>query len=142
MKPKRRQKGIPNSISDLTNDIDEAYTKLGTPKKYNNRKVEIDGYKFDSKLEAKFYLKLKALLESGEIVNLIVHPKYLLQEDFVKRGNHFNPIYYVADFQVEYPDGTIKVYDTKGIKTDVYKLKRKLFEYRYQNLEIEEVKKC
>ena len=24
----------------------------------------------------------------------------------------------------------------------VYKLKRKLFEYRYQNLEIEEVKKC
>ena len=31
------------------------------------------------------------------------------------------------------------VEDTKGFKTDVYKLKKKLFEYKYKDLEIKEI---
>lgn len=108
-------------------------------RKYNNKKVEIDNFIFDSKHEADFYLRLKALRSAGEVQDIDVHPRYLLQEGFTKRGRSYRPIYYIADFQVMFKDGTIKVYDTKGMRTEVYKLKKKLFEHRYPELTIEEV---
>lgn len=47
-------------------------------------------------------------------------------------------IYYVADF-CYIQKGKIIVEDVKGKKTDVYKLKRKLFLYKYSNIEFREV---
>jgi len=110
-------------------------------RKYNNKRIEIDGYTFDSKLEADFYLRLKPLVKAGKIKELKIHPRYLLQEGFSKNGKHFNPIYYVADFEVTYDDGVTVIYDTKGMRTEVYKIKRKLFEYRYRDKTIVEVDK-
>ena len=110
-------------------------------RKYNNHKIEIDGFTFDSKFEADFYLRLKPLVKSGKIKELKIHPRYLLQEGFSKNGKHFNPIYYVADFEVTYDDGVTVIYDTKGMRTEVYKIKRKLFEYRYRDKTIVEVDK-
>ncbi|MDP3105355.1 MAG: DUF1064 domain-containing protein [Candidatus Methanoperedens sp.] len=40
--------------------------------KYNNHKVEIDGYKFDSKKEGSRYLILRQMQKEGEIANLKV----------------------------------------------------------------------
>jgi len=40
-----------------------------------------------------------------------------------------------------YDDGTVVIYDTKGMRTEVYKIKRKLFEYRYRDKTIVEVDK-
>lgn len=107
--------------------------------KYNNKKVEYDGYKFDSKKEADFYKKLKALQKAGKIKKIEVHPKFELQPSFKKNGKTYRAINYYADFLVYYSDGITKLYDTKGKRTEVYKIKKKLFEYKYKDLTIEEV---
>ena len=47
-------------------------------------------------------------------------------------GKHIRAISYVADFY--YYDNKLGCYvveDTKGFRTDVYKLKKKMFEYKY-----------
>jgi hypothetical protein len=101
--------------------------------KYGNKQTKIDGYTFDSKNEARRYLELKMLVKAREITNLIVHPTYELQEAFKDTtGAHNRAIYYESDF--EYTDlkkKDIVVEDVKGMKTEVYKLKRKLFLYKY-----------
>jgi len=136
---KRRTKGSHSPQEHLTANEFRGYNRM--KRKYNNKRIEIDGYTFDSKLEADFYLRLKPLVKAGKIKELKIHPRYLLQEGFSKNGKHFNPIYYVADFEVTYDDGVTVIYDTKGIRTEVYKIKKKLFEYKYPDRTIVEVDK-
>lgn len=106
--------------------------------KYRAKKTVIDGIKFDSKKEAKRYIVLKALEGRGEIEKLMLQPRFLLQEGFRKNGKAYRKIEYVADFMYE-QDGKLIIEDVKGIKTDVYKLKQKLFEKKYQDLTIKEI---
>lgn len=106
--------------------------------KYRAKKTEIDGIKFDSKKEAKRYIALKELEKKGNIEKLTLQPRFLLQEGFRKNGKAYRKIEYVADFMYR-QDGKLIVEDVKGIKTDVYKLKQKLFEKRYQDLTIKEI---
>ena len=137
---KRHTKNSKHQQEHLTANEFRRYNGL-SKRKYNNKRIEIDGYTFDSKLEADFYLRLKPLVKAGKIKELKIHPRYLLQEGFSKNGKHFNPIYYVADFEVTYDDGVTVIYDTKGMRTEVYKIKRKLFEYRYRDKTIVEIDK-
>ena len=136
---KRHVKGGKSPQEHLTASQFKEYT--GMKRKYNNHKIEIDGYTFDSRLEADFYLRLKPLVKAGKIKELRIHPRYLLQEGFSKNGKHYQPIYYIADFEVLYDDGAVVIYDTKGMRTEVYKIKKKLFEYKYQDKTIVEVDK-
>lgn len=106
--------------------------------KYRAKKTEIDGIKFDSKKEARRYTELKLLEHNGDIENLTLQPRFLLQEGFRKNGKTYRKIEYVADFMYQ-QEGKLIVEDVKGIKTDVYKLKQKLFEKRYQDLTIKEI---
>lgn len=106
--------------------------------KYRAKKTVIDGIKFDSKKEAKRYIVLRELEKQGNIEKLMLQPRFLLQEGFRKNGKAYRKIEYVADFMYE-QDGKLIIEDVKGIKTDVYKLKQKLFEKRYQNLTIKEI---
>lgn len=106
--------------------------------KYRAMKTVIDGIKFDSKKEAKRYIVLRELEKQGNIEKLMLQPRFLLQEGFRKNGKAYRKIEYVADFMYE-QDGKLIIEDVKGIKTDVYKLKQKLFEKRYQNLTIKEI---
>jgi hypothetical protein len=102
--------------------------------KYGAKKTEIDGIKFDSKAEAKRYQELK-LLERGKVIqNLSLQPRFTLQEGFVNVDTlkKERPIEYVADFQYDMNNETI-VEDCKGFKTSDYKIKRKLFLYKYQD---------
>jgi len=99
--------------------------------KYGNKKIEVDGYKFDSKAEAKYYQQLKWLQEHGEIKSFKLQPRYILQEAFEKDGKKHRAIEYVADFEVHYSNGDIVVVDVKGHETQVFKIKRKLFEKKY-----------
>ena len=46
-------------------------------------------------------------------------------------------IEYVLDFQYTHPSGAIIVVDTKGNPTEVAKIKRKLFMFRYPNLQLD-----
>lgn len=103
--------------------------------KYHNKNCIVDGILFDSKKEAHRYGELKLLERMGLIKNLIRQPRYLLQPKFTHQstGYKHRAIEYVADFQYEELGKTI-VEDVKGMQTDVFKLKAKLFDYKYPDL--------
>lgn len=103
--------------------------------KYKNKKTQVDMYVFDSAREAKRYKELKLLERAGEISNLELQPHFLLQDSFKKNGRTYRKIEYVADFKY-IEKGKIIVEDVKGIQTDVFKIKHKLFEKIYPELEL------
>lgn len=107
--------------------------------KYNNKKIQIDMYVFDSIAESKRYKELKLLEQAGHIANLELQPKFLLQESFKKNGKTHRKIEYIADFKYTFEDKTI-IEDVKGMETEVFKIKRKLFEYKYPELELKIVR--
>lgn len=107
--------------------------------KYRNKRVQIDMYVFDSIAESKRYKELALLQQLGKITELQLQPKFLLQESFRKNGKTYRKIEYIADFQYE-ENGKIVVEDVKGKETEVFKLKRKLFEYKYRGLELKIIK--
>lgn len=108
--------------------------------KYKNKKTKIDGYTFDSKGEANRYLELKLLQRTGEISNLELQPRYELQPSFEKNGEKYRAITYIADFVIVNNDGTTEVIDVKGVETQVFKIKKKMFEYQYPDLSLKVVK--
>lgn len=108
--------------------------------KYNNKKVQVDMKVFDSVLEAKRYRQLVLLERAKVIKNLQLQVPFLLQEGFRKNAKTYRKIEYIADFVYE-ENGKTVVEDTKGVKTDVFEIKRKLFERRYPNLSIKIVTK-
>lgn len=114
--------------------------KLCNNSKYHNKKVIYKGIKFDSKKEMQRYKDLELLESTDYICNLELQKKFLLQDGYTNaKGKKIRPIYYIADF---YYFDLLKdkwvVEDTKGVRTEVYKLKKKLFEYIY-NLTIDEL---
>ena len=102
--------------------------------KYNSRKTTVDGITFDSKKEARRYLVLKQMEQDGEIKNLRLQvpveliPSFEIMVDGKKRKRR--PITYIADF-VYYKNDEKVIEDVKGLRTPVYNIKKKLFEYRY-----------
>lgn len=107
--------------------------------KYKNKKTQVDMYVFDSAKEAQRYRELKLLEKVGEISNLKLQPRFLLQESFKKNGTTYRKIEYVADFKYIESGKTI-VEDVKGLQTDVFKIKHKLFEKKYPELELRIIK--
>lgn len=99
--------------------------------KFHNQKVIVDGIKFDSKHEANRYLELKMLLKGRAIYDLQLQPKFEIQPAYKKNGKTIRAITYVADFSYRDKTGKLIVEDAKGMKTEVYKLKKKLVEYKY-----------
>ena len=79
------------------------------------------------------------LERAGEISNLELQPKFLLQDTFKKNGKTYRKIEYIADFQY-IENGKTIVEDVKGMQTDVFKLKHKIFEKVYPNLELRIIK--
>lgn len=108
--------------------------------KYNNKKTQVDMYVFDSILEAKRYKQLALLEKTGRIKGLKLQPRFLLQEGFKKNGKTYRKIEYIADFKYE-ENGQIVVEDVKGKETEVFKLKRKMFEHEYPNLTLKIITK-
>lgn len=106
--------------------------------KYHSRKTEIDGILFDSAKEANRYCELKLLIRAGEISDLYLQPTFILQEDFDKNERHYRAITYKADFQYR-QNGKWVIEDTKGFKTEVYKIKKKLFEKVFPDYTIKEI---
>ena len=109
--------------------------------KFNNTKIEIDGHKFDSKKEAERYIELKALEKNGIITDLQLQPKFILQEKYRYKGQAVREIDYFADFSYML-DGEKVVEDVKSwitSKDKVYRLKKKLLLYKYQDIKFIEV---
>ena len=105
--------------------------------KYKNKKVEYHGNKFDSKKEGAYYLKLKTMEELGIIRDLKLQVKFELQPSFKFNGKTIRAINYIADFTYYDENNRYHIVDTKGVKTEIYKIKKKMMQYK--GYEIEEV---
>ena len=88
--------------------------------KYGAIKTTVDGITFDSKKEARRYMELKHQEATREIFKLELQPKFDLAVNGVKVG------VYRGDFRYLDYDGNTIVEDCKGMKTPVYRLKKKL----------------
>lgn len=107
------------------------YRKLITNSKYHAKKVEIDGVVYDSKKEAKRAAILEQQERYGMITNLQKQVTFELQPGYTNnQGKKIRPITYIADFVYE-KEGKKIVEDTKGYRTETYKVKKKIFEYKY-----------
>lgn len=103
--------------------------------KYHNRKAEVDGLIFDSKKEARRYGELKLLQQRGEIRELRRQVSYDLEV------NRVLVCRYVADFVYQEKvggDWREVTEDAKGVRTEAYKLKKKLM-LAVHGVEIREV---
>ena len=108
-------------------------------RKYHNKKVEYDGYTFDSIREKNYYIKLKLLEKAGKIKELELQKEFELQPSYKLNNKTSRKITYRSDFTYKTTeDDKLHVVDVKGFRTDVYRLKKKLFEYKYR-IEIEEI---
>ena len=89
--------------------------------KYGAIRDQRDGYKFDSRAEARHYDVLKLRLQAGEIARLVVHPKFRIEVN----GVHVCD--YVSDFAYE-ENGEMIVADVKSkpTKTATYRIKSRL----------------
>lgn len=95
-----------------------------------------NGITFDSILEMKYYRDvLCPKVESGEVVHYELQKKYELQPGFIRDGKKVLPIDYVADFYIEYADGHSEVIDTKGCPDRPAKMKKKMFWWRYPDID-------
>lgn len=115
--------------------------------KYKNKKIEIDGIKFDSTKEGKRYLVLKQALYDGKIQDLKLQVKYelipsikeeyvehLKTKDRVKTRTLQLPITYTCDFQYM-KDGELIIEDVKASPKMLPKefvLKEKLMFWKYR----------
>ena len=106
--------------------------------KYKNKKVVVDNILFDSKKEANYYTKLKILRDAGKISDLELQKRFVLQQGFKLNSKTYRSITYIADFVYKDDKGQVHVVDTKGYRTQVYKIKKKLFMKKF-GIEIEEV---
>lgn len=104
-------------------------------RKYRNVKATVDGITFDSKKEANRYIQLRLLERSGHISDLRCQVKY----ELIPKQKDERKAEYIADFVYSEGGKTIAE-DVKGYATAVYKLKRKLFKYKYPDIEFREVK--
>lgn len=102
--------------------------------KYNNRKIRVGGEVFDSKREYNRWCELRLLERSGIICNLQRQVKFRLIDSQKTPERTERPCDYIADFVYYENDGSRVVEDCKGMRTDVYKIKRKLMLEKYNIL--------
>lgn len=91
--------------------------------------IDVEGIRFDSKMEGEYYQELLLMKRYGEIKDFTCQPKFVLQE---------NPkVTYIADFLITDLDGSQRVVDIKGVETSTFKVKLKLFQAIYPTFRIE-----
>ena len=107
--------------------------------KFHNRRVTVDGITFDSMGEAGWWGNLRLLERAGEITGLERQVAFTLVEgEEGPDGGKLRPVKYVADFVFTDRDGKRHVQDFKGVRTAVYKLKKRLM-WHVHGISIEEV---
>lgn len=101
--------------------------------KYGNKKVTLNGFEFDSQMECDFYRYLSNNYEELGIEKIELQPKFTLLDSFKYNGETVRAITYTLDFKVTFKDGLIYYLDVKGMKTNEFRLKEKMFKYKIRN---------
>ena len=107
-------------------------------KYYSRSTICNQGHKHASKKEANRCDELTLLERAGVIMALKQQEKFSLQKGFKYRGKTIRPITYRADFSYwDKEKGYFVVEDVKGFKTQVYRLKKKMFLNKLKDKKIE-----
>lgn len=102
-----------------------------TRAKFNNKRTEFNGRKYDSKLEASTAQDIELLRKSGEVIK--VEPQY----NFPLYGKNGSKICtYRADFLLTFKDGHREVWEPKGIMFPISRLKLLLFVDNYPDIKL------
>lgn len=112
----------------------------------------VDNIKFDSITESLYYKYIRDNKDKLSIKEYELQPEFILQEKHMLIDNKViipkddkelkklqrkypgctvQPIKYIADFLITYNDGKQEVIDVKGIKTADFKIKEKMFNFKY-----------
>lgn len=96
--------------------------------KYNARKIRLpDGQVFDSVKEMNRWCELKLLARAGKITDLRRQVRF----ELIPKQDGERACSYIADFVYRDSGGNTVVEDCKGMKTEAYRIKKKLFQCRY-----------
>ncbi len=122
--------------ADTVSGLHISAIKAGSRSKYRNVRTEIGGITFDSKREARRWQELQLLEKAGEIVDLQRQVAFKLVVGTVNVGVYRADFTYKARLAgVRWP---LIVEDVKGVRTPVYRLKKRLM-LACHNIEIREV---
>lgn len=125
---KKRPKASAAYVKQLFGDSEEQPKK---PSKYGNEKTKTDdGIVHDSKKEAKRWTELRMMQQAGLIFDL----RRQVPFELIPANCYERAVRYKADFVYE-EKGKQVVEDTKGKRTDVFIIKRKLM-YHLLNIRI------
>jgi len=102
--------------------------------RYTSYKPIIDDIKFDSMMESRYYIKLLYDKKIGLIKDFELQKAFELQPSFTKNKKKYQKIEYICDFMVYVNDSEKYTVDIKGKETVDFRLKHKMFEYKYQDL--------
>lgn len=98
--------------------------------KYSARKTVAYGIKFDSLAESRYYPFAVAFAASLGL-ELRLQEKFELQPSFKLNGKTKRAITYTPDFTFWDGDQLVKAVDVKGVQSETFKVKAKLFCYKY-----------
>ena len=108
--------------------------------KYHAKRTVVNGISFDSKHEANRWIELTWMERAGEIsdlkrqVKFVLIPAQRINGKLVERE-----VAYYADFvYTDKASNLTVVEDAKGVRTEVFKIKKKLMLWRYQ-IRVQEV---
>ena len=102
--------------------------------KYGNKPITIDGITFQSIKEGSRWQKLRLLERAGEITGLARQVRI----ELVPKTTLYRAVYYIADFvYFDKKSGKTVYEDTKGYRTQIYELKKKLLYWRH-GIEVKE----
>ena len=141
----RRNGLVVESVNWTEEQLSDFYKRRGISKqpkkskpsksKYGNKRTKVNNITFASKHEAERYAELRLLEKAGEITALMLQVKFVL----IKASAINNEGYYLADFvYFNTKTRSFVVEDAKGMKTEIYKIKKKLM-YDKHGIEIQEV---
>lgn len=115
------------------NALKETCQSCAKSNKYHARKMVVDGEKFDSIHEASIYHDLALLQRQGLLRNLERQITYRLEI------NGLLICKYIADFRcIRIATEEVEIVDAKGVRTPVYRLKKKLMK-AIHGIEIKEL---
>lgn len=89
--------------------------------KFHNIPTEVGNAKFSSKKEARYWQDLQVAIKGGQLLFA------LRQVPF----HHSSGVRYVVDFVEFWADQTVRFVDVKGVKTPLYKVKKKMIEAEF-----------
>ena len=100
--------------------------------KYRNKPYVLDGIRFDSQREAQRWYELQQMQKAGLISELARQVNFDLTT--MRRGDEARGFQSVGKYRADFTyiaQGKLVVEDAKGMRTDIYRWKKKHFEIEY-----------